>query len=159
MTNKERIVELSKHFDPIEVTKMCNVSAGYVYRVLREHHPKTLNLENYLKAIEMEIINKDDLANYFGVSRMTINRFERSNRTKEAIGKALYMTLGDIESVKQKLSLTNQESATLAQLPTLSSVTQELRKMLNALEAHKDKTTLNGQLYQNILAALDSLKC
>lgn len=159
MTNKERIIELSKCLDPIEVAEICNVSAGYVYRVLREHHPKTLTLENYLKAIEMEIINKDDLANYFGVSRMTINRFERSNRTKEAIGNALYMTLGDIESVKQKLSLTNQESATLAQLPTLSSVTQELRKMLNALEAHKDKTTLNGQLYQNILAALDSLKC
>lgn len=159
MTNKERIIELSKCLDPIEVAEICNVSAGYVYRVLREHHPKTLTLENYLKAIEMEIINKDDLANYFGVSRMTINRFERSNLTKEAIGNALYMTLGDIDSVKQKLSLTNQESATLAQLPTLSSVTQELRKMLNALEAHKDKTTLNGQLYQSILAALDALKC
>lgn len=159
MTNKERIIELSKCLDPIEVAEICNVSAGYVYWVLREHHPKTLTLENYLKAIEMEIINKDDLANYFGVSKMTINRFERSNLTKEAIGNALYMTLGDIESVKQKLSLTNQESATLAQLPTLSSVTQELRKMLYALEAHKDKTTLNGQLYQSILAALDALKC
>ena len=159
MTNKERIIELSKSLTPNEVAEICNVSAGYVYRILRKHHPKTLTLENYLKAIKMEIINKDDLANYFGVSRMTINRFERSNLTKEAIGNALYIVLGDIDSVKQKLSLTNQESATLAQLPTLSGVTKELRQMLNALEAYKDKTTLNEQLYQNILAALNSLNC
>lgn len=159
MTNKERIVELSKHFNPIEVAEMCNVSAGYVYRVLREHHPKTLTTQNYLKAIQMGITNKEELANLFGVSRMTINRFERNNITKEAIGGALYIAGRDLDSVKQELSLTNQEAAKLSQLPTLPNIVNELQKMLKALEPHKQKTTLNAELYQKALDALNALKC
>lgn len=159
MTNKERIVELSKHFNPIEVAEMCNVSAGYVYRVLREHHPKTLTTQNYLEAIQMGITNKEELAKLFKVSRRTILRFEQNNITKEAIGGALYIAGRDIDSVKQELSLTNQEAATLSQLPTLPNVVNELQKMLKALEPHKKKTTLNAELYQKALDALNALKC
>ena len=157
MTNKERIIELSKSLTPNEVAETLHISASYVYRVL--HHPKTLTTQNYLKAIQMGITNKEELANLFGVSRMTINRFERNNITKEAIGGALYIAGRDLDSVKQELSLTNQEAAKLSQLPTLPNIVNELQKMLKALEPHKQKTTLNAELYQKALDALNALKC
>lgn len=159
MTNKERIIKLSKSLPPNEVAEICNVSAGYVYRVLRELCPKTLTIQAYLEAIQMGITNKEELAEFFGVSRMTINRFERNNITKEALGGALYIACGDLDSVKQELSLTNQEAAELSQLPTLPNIITELRQMLKALEPHKQKTTLNAELYQKALDALNTLKC
>ena len=57
MTNKERIIELSKHFNTKEVAEVCNVSVSYVCRVLREHDPKALTPTNYVKAIFEGITN------------------------------------------------------------------------------------------------------
>lgn len=159
MTIKEQIKELSKTLTPTEIAETVGVSAGYVYRVLRELYPKTLTIENYHYALQMGITNKEDLAAHFNVSRMTLNRFERMNITKEMVGQYHYMTSGDIDETKAALKLTNNEVAELAQLPTLPKVKGELRQMLNALKPYKDKTSLNAELYQNILAALDSLKC
>lgn len=144
MTNKERIIKLSNSLPPNEVAEIC---------------PKTLTIQAYLEAIQMGITNKEELAEFFGVSRMTINRFERNNITKEALGGALYIACGDLDSVKQELSLTNQEAAELSQLPTLPNIITELRQMLKALEPHKQKTTLNAELYQKALDALNTLKC
>lgn len=159
MTNKERIIELSKSLTPNEVAEICNVSAGYVYRILRKHHTKTLTIQNYLEAIQMGITNKEELAKLFKVSIRTILRFEQNNITKEAIGGALYIAGRDLDSVKKELSLTNQEAAELSQLPTLPNVVNELQEMLEALEPHKRKTTLNAELYQKALGALNALKC
>lgn len=159
MTNKERIIELSKSLTPNEVAEICNVSAGYVYRVLRELYPKTLTIQAYLEAIQMGITNKEELAELFKVNRRTLLRFEQKHITKEAIGGALYIACGDLDSVKQELSLTNQEAAELSQLPTMPNIVTELRQMLKALEPHKHKTTLNAELYQKALDALNALKC
>lgn len=93
MTNKERIIELSKSLTPNEVAEICNVSAGYVYRVLREHHPKTLTLTNYLNALQQGITNKEDLATLFGVARTTILDLNKSTWQKK-------------QSVKFSISLT-----------------------------------------------------
>lgn len=159
MTNKERIIELSESLTPNEVAEICNVSASYVYRILRKHHTKTLTIQNYLEAIQMGITNKEELAKLFKVSRRTILRFEQNNITKEAIVGALYIAGRDLDSVKKELSLTNQEAAELSQLPTLPNVVNELQEMLEALEPHKRKTTLNAELYQKALGALNALKC
>ena len=134
MTNKERIIELSKCLDPIEVAEICNVSASYVYRVLREHNPKTLTLTNYLNALQQGITNKEDLAALFGVARTTIFRFEQKHMAKETVGQILYILNGDIDEAKKAQALTNEETAELLQLPTLPKVTHELRQMLNKLE-------------------------
>ncbi len=105
MTNKERIIELSKCLDPIEVAEICNVSAGYVYRVLREHNPKTLTLTNYLNALQQGITNKEDLAALFGVARTTIFRFEQKHMAKETVGQILYILNGDIDEAKKSTSV------------------------------------------------------
>lgn len=159
MTNKERIIELSKCLDPIEVAEICNVSASYVYRVLREHNPKTLTLTNYLNALQQGITNKEDLAALFGVARTTIFRFEQKHMAKETIGKILYILNGDIDEAKKAQALTNEEAAELLQLPTLPKVAQELRQMLNKIEKHKSLTPFHTELYNKIAAALKALNC
>lgn len=159
MTNKERIIELSKHFDPIEVAEMCNVSAGYVYRVLREHHPKTLTLTNYLNALQKGITNKEDLAALFGVDRTTIYRFEQKHMAKETVGKILYIINGDIDEAKKTQALTNEEAAELPQLPTLPKVIGELQQMLTFVEKYKELTSFHAELHQKISAALKELNC
>lgn len=159
MTNKERIVELSKHFDPNEVAEMCNVSAGYVYRILREHHPKTLTLTNYLNALQKGITNKENLAALFGVDRTTIYRFEQKHMAKETIGKILYIINGDIDEAKKTQALTNEEVAELSQHPTLPKVIGELRQMLKFVEKYKGLTSFHAELHQKISAALNELNC
>ncbi len=159
MTNKERIIELSKSFSPIEVAEICNVSAGYVYRVLREHHHKTLTITNYINALQQGITNKEDLAALFGVARTTIFRFEQKHMAKETIGKILYILNGDIDEAKKAQALTNEEAAELLQLPTLPKVAQELRQMLNKIEKYKSLTPFHTELYNKIAAALKALNC
>ena len=159
MTNKERIIELSKCLDPIEVAEIRNVSASYVYRVLREHNPKTLTLTNYLNALQQGITNKEDLAALFGVNRRTILRFEQKNMAKETIGQILYILNGNIDEAKKAQALTNKETAELLQLPTLPKVTHELRQILNKLEKHKNLTSFHKEFYNKIAAALHALNC
>lgn len=159
MTTKERIALLADDFSVNEIAEILDVSAGYVYRVLRELNPKTLTTQNYLEAIQMGVTSKEELAEIFGVSRRTILRFEQKHITKEAIGGALYIVGGNIDPVKQELSLTNQEAAELSQLPTLTKVITELQQMKKALEPHKHKTTLNADLFKKVSDALDALKC
>lgn len=64
-------------------------SAAYVYNVLSRHYKchsapsrAVLNLENYMDAHRIGIKDKKELAAYFGVSRMTINRFEGRPETR-----------------------------------------------------------------------------
>lgn len=159
MTNKERIIELSKSQTPKEIAETCNVSISYVYRVLRELNPKRLTPQNYFDGIQKGITKKEELAELFKVSRRTILRFEKKLITKEAIALALYISGENIEAIKQKLCLTNHETAQLAKSPTLPHVIKELQKMLKILNAHKNKTSLNAELYQKIFEALKILNC
>ena len=159
MTNKERIIDLSKHFNTSEVAKVCNVSVSYVYRVLREHNPKTLTLLNYLNAIEQGTTAKSELATFFGVERTTIFRFERMHRTKENLGQMLYIESGNLEKLKNAFNLTNQECVELSSLPTLPGVVNELKQMIKALEKYKNATPRHAELYRNILTALNNLNC
>lgn len=159
MTNKERIIELSKHLNPNEVAEICSVSAGYVYRVLRAHHPKTLTLTNYLNVLQRGINNKKDLAAFFGVNRRTLLRFEQRHMAKETIGQILYILNGNIDEAKKAQALTNEETAELLQLPTLPKVATELRQMLDKIKRYKTLTPFHTELYNKIAAALKELDC
>ncbi|MDE6486639.1 MAG: hypothetical protein K2L76_03925 [Muribaculaceae bacterium] len=159
MTNKERIIELSKHFNTKEVAEICNVSVSYVCRVLRQHNPKTLTLLNYLNAIEKGTTAKSELANLFGVCYRTLLRFEQKYMTKENLGQMLYIEKGNLEELKTTFNLTNQESAKLSTLPTLPGVMDELKQMIKALEKYKNATPRHAELYRKILTALNNLNC
>ena len=94
-TAKERIIELFRTFTPVEIAEIIGTSISYVNKVLRnattsENKP-LLTLENYVKAHCKGITKKNDLAAFFGVSRMTINRFENRPEIKHHF--ARYMEL------------------------------------------------------------------
>lgn len=85
-TEKERIISLSGIFSPTEIAEIIGTSIQYVNKVLRnaitsENKPP-LTLPNYVVAHRKGITKKNDLAAFFGVSRMTINRFENRPEIK-----------------------------------------------------------------------------
>lgn len=85
-TAKERIIELSRTFTPLEIAEIIGTSISYINKILRnattsENKP-LLTLQNYVAAHRKGITKKNDLAAFFGVSRMTINRFENRPEIK-----------------------------------------------------------------------------
>lgn len=86
MTKKERIIYFSGFLPPKEVAKEVGVSVSYVNRVMKAYTANltpSLTLQNYVAAHRQGITRKCDLARYFGVTRMTINRFENKSEIKE----------------------------------------------------------------------------
>ena len=158
MTTKERITKLIKVFSPQEVAETVGVTVSYVYRVLREINPKKLTLPNYIEALQMGITDKVGLAQYFGVGRSTLWRFEQKNMTRELTAKFLYTLNGKLESVKNDLALTNAETAELAQLPTIADVKKDLQTILTEFKKfplHKEQPF--ADYCKAIAAALKSL--
>ncbi len=94
-TVKERIISLSDNFSPAEIAVMIGTSVQYVYKVLKNAptsaNKPPLTLQNYVMAHRKGITKKNDLAAFFGVSRMTINRFENRPEIKQHF--ARYMEL------------------------------------------------------------------
>jgi len=83
-TAKEQIKLLRGTMTPEEMAAKLGVTKGYVERVL-QYDPGTippLNPRTYGYAIRWGIRRKEDLARYFGVCRMTINRFENRPEMK-----------------------------------------------------------------------------
>lgn len=158
MTTNERITELLKYLPPSEVAKVVGVSATYVYNVRRKINPKTLTLPNYIEALQMGIITKAELAQYFGVGRSTLWRFEQKNMTRDATTKLLYLVNGDMDAIKS--GLTNAEAAELAKLPTLPQIKKDLQKMLAVLSnlPQRKEPPFAGTV-KAITAALKSLNC
>lgn len=86
MTAKERIIEQYGTFTPKEIAENIGVSIYYVNRVIKAHTANLrppLTLQNYIAAHCKGLTKKSDLAAFFGVSRMTINRFENKPEIKE----------------------------------------------------------------------------
>lgn len=86
MTAKERIIEQYGTFTPEEIAENIGVSVYYVNRVIKAHTANLrlpLTFQNYVAAHRQGITRKCDLARCFGVSRMTINRFENKPEIKE----------------------------------------------------------------------------
>lgn len=86
MTAKERIIEQYGMFTPEEIAENIGVSVYYVNRVIKAHTADLrppLTLQSYAAAHRQGITKKNDLARYFGVTRMTINRFENKPEIKQ----------------------------------------------------------------------------
>jgi len=71
-------------------SKICRSSIGYVNNVFAQSkkadsgtNKPPLTIANYVAAYRMGVRLKNDLAAFFGVSRMTINRFENRPEIKD----------------------------------------------------------------------------
>ncbi len=86
--NKDYVVKvfLNGGFSNAETAQIVGVSERYVRKIKKEQEKPLLNVANYITAVRNGLTAKQDLADYFGVSRMTINRFERSNDFGDILG-------------------------------------------------------------------------
>lgn len=78
---------------------------------------------------------------------------------KETIGQILYFLNGDLEEAKKAQTMTKEEVAELAQLPTLSNVIDDLETMHKIVGRYKDLTTVHTKLFNKLSEALNALKC
>ncbi len=135
-TVKERIIELSRTYSPDEIAEFIGTSIQYVNKVLRnaatsENNP-LLTLQNYIMAHCKGITKKNDLAAFFGVSRMTINRFENRPEIKHHF--ARYMELRNngycIDQITHHLT---QILETLSLFEPNSGITNNLKQAVAIL--------------------------
>lgn len=139
LTVKERIIELSRTLSPAEIAETIGTSIQYVNKVLRNAHisdnKPLLTLENYAAAQRKGITKKNDLAAFFGVSRMTINRFENRQEIKQHF--ARYMELQNCGYELNKLL--QQSTAILETITPFESdsvVASTLRQVITLLSKY-----------------------
>lgn len=107
-TVKERVLNMAEDFCPKDIANHIGTSDSYVKRIiantsLNDFKPP-LTLENYGRALYNGITLKKDLAVYFGVTRMTINRFENQHKTIIKRYKQLKSSNYSLVDIKKQLS-------------------------------------------------------
>ena len=136
LTTKERIIELSRMLSPVEIAVTIGISVQYVYKVLRnaatsENKP-LLTLENYVVAHYKGITKKNDLAAFFGVSRMTINRFENRPEIKQHFSRYMELQNNGYE-LNKLLQHSTAILETIIPFEPGSEVAATLRQIINLL--------------------------
>ena len=159
MTNKERIIELSKCFNTTEIAEICGVSVSYVCRVLRQHNPKTLTPTNYINALLLGLTSNEQIAQFFEVSPSTLKRFKRKYNLKAAAAKYLYISGVSIERVKSSLHLSNAEINTLETLGSFEEIKRTLHNMQTVLQLHKGEFDQIDDQLKVISQLLKILNC
>ena len=142
-TKKERIIELSRLFSTAEIADIVNSSEPYVNKILRNaptsDNKPLLTLENYAAAQRKGVTKKNDLAAFFEVSRMTINRFENRPEIKQHL--ARYM---ELQNCGYELNKLLQQSTAILETITPfepeSTVTSTLRQVITLLSKCDKKT-------------------
>lgn len=141
MTAKERIINLCGTSSPEEIAEIIGVSVYYVNRVIKAHSANLrppLTLQNYVEAHHQGITRKNDLAAYFGVSRMTINRFENKPEIKEYFAKYMHFRKGmylanlqeELTEILEMLEIFEPESST----------TRTIKTFINQIKKYDKKT-------------------
>lgn len=139
-TKKEIIINLYKiGLSNKKIAEMTNVTEIYVRKIIKiVNTPKILTEKNYITTIKYGIKSKEELASYFGVSRMTVQRFEEKTRIKQKIARYLYIhgkTEKEIAALlKTKTSgLKIHEAGTL---PTITGIKLDLETILGVLKEY-----------------------
>lgn len=118
MTKREEILTYPESVPAKQLAEHLGVSERYVNYVRNQRIrsiPPSLNIENYIKAITSGIENKNKLADYFGVTRQALNKFER----KTSVDVLLYVFL--------LLSGKNEQEIT-REYPTLRRIVEAKEK-------------------------------
>lgn len=143
LTAKKRIIELSRTLSPTEIAESIGTSIQYVNKVLRNaptsDNKPLLTLENYVAAQRKGITKKNDLAAFFGVSRMTINRFENRPEIKQYF--ARYKELrNDGYELNKLLQHSTAILETILPFEPESTVASTLRQVIAILSKYDKKT-------------------
>ena len=136
MSLKEDILHYLDHgvFSPKEtkgIAACVGCSERYVQKIVKEYNAPNpdnqITVETYIKAILSGADTKQKIANFLGVSRMTLNRFENKKISVNEISRYLYIAEIDIKIICHLYRLSEEETAALKELPTIAGVKNDLK--------------------------------
>lgn len=166
MSFKEDILHYLDHgvFTPKETKEIAayvGCSERYVQKIVKEFNvpnpDNQLNVETYIKAILSGLDSKQKIADFFGVSRMTLNRFEKKNISVKQISRYLYIAGIDLKTICHLYRLSEKETAALQELPTIAGVKNDLRTISAILHPFKTSCEDIGSKHANVNKILWSL--
>lgn len=146
MTNKEQILDCLENgvFNPDEtkgIASYVGCSERYVQKIVKEFNApdpdNQLTVETYIKAILSGLDSKQKIADFFGVSRMKLNRFENKSISVKQISRYLYIAGTDIKTIRHLYRLSEEETKALQELPTIAEVKNNLRTISAILHPFK----------------------
>lgn len=139
MTVKESIIEQHGIFTPEEIAENIGVSVYYVNRVIKAHTANlrpSLTLQNYVTAHHQGITRKCDLAQYFGVTRDAIYKFEHKPEIKSILEK--YKNIVGIDPIKRLEKEMNEILSVLIKCEPNSKTASTIKKLLSVIYDKKD---------------------
>ena len=146
MKFKEVILHLLDHgvFTPKETTEIASFvgcSERYIQKVIKEFNlPKPDNhptVETYIKAILSGLDSKQKIADFFGINRRSLLRFENKNISIKKISRYLYIAGIDLKTICHLYRLSEEETAALQELPTIAGVKNDLKTISAILHPFK----------------------
>lgn len=157
MTYKKYIIDLLKSgitsSKEIAVAVGCNVRhVQKVKKALFESQEtnKGLTIENYLTAILHGCDTKEKLVRYFGISRMTLLRFEKKNISREQVSSYLFIAGTDIKTISHLFRLTEAETERIKSLPTIAQIKAQLKTISAVLHPLKASAEQIAVLHANV---------
>ena len=142
MTTKEQIIELHKiGFSNSAIAEQIGVTVRYVRKITKtcaNALTTELTEKNYITAVKHGFESKEELATYFGVSRMTLQRFEEKTGVKQRLAKYFYV-LGKTEDEITALLHTKTSVLGIHQtgtLPTIAGIKTDLETVLEVLKEY-----------------------
>lgn len=146
MSYKTEILHHLKHevFSPNETKEIadyvgCTLRTAQI--VTKEYKEQALanklTIENYIKAILSGADTKQNIAERLGVNRRSLLRFENKNISVKTISRYLYVAGIDIKTICHLYRLTENETAALKELPTITGLKQDLRTISAILHPFK----------------------
>lgn len=146
MTNKEQILHYldNRVFSPEETREIASYvgcSVRYVQQIVKKFNPpkpeNQLTVETYIKAILSGLDSKQKIADFFGINRRTLLRFENKSISVKKVSRYLYIAGIDIETICHLYRLAEEEKAALQKLPTIAGVKNDLRTISAILHPFK----------------------
>ncbi|MDE6159829.1 MAG: helix-turn-helix domain-containing protein [Bacteroidaceae bacterium] len=142
MNKKDIIIELYKTgLTASEIAEQLGITKRYARKTTgtcANTSPQKLTESNYITAIKKGVESKKELAVHFGVSRMTMKRFEEKTGIKQKIARYLYIqgkTEKEITAIlKTKTSGLNIHEA--GTIPTIAGIKSELETVLGVLKEY-----------------------
>lgn len=159
MSYKTEILHYLKHgvFSPNETKEIadyvgCTLRTAQI--VTKEYKEQTsankLTIENYISAIQRGCDTKEKLSVFFGISRMTLLRFEKKNISRKQVSRYLFITGTDIKTISHLFRLTEEEAQELKNLPTIVQIKEQLKTISAVLHPLKANAEKISEQYANI---------
>lgn len=159
MTYKEQILHYLKHrvFTPEETRKIASYvgcSERHVQKIVKEFNPpepeNQLTVETYIKAILSGLDSKQKIADFFGINRRTLLRFENKSISVKKVSRYLYIAGIDIKTICHLYRLTEDEITELQTLPTIAKIKNELRTISAILYPLKSSCEEIDNKHENV---------